>query len=58
MIMVGISQKGDKTHHHDQVITLHSFRTIKATPSIAGSPIEAEFDLLVDIWIWISIFSF
>lgn len=49
MIMVGTSQNGAVTHHQDQVITLHSFRTIKTTPRIAGSPIDVEFELLVDI---------
>lgn len=48
-MIVGTSQKGAVTHHQDQVITLHNLRTIKTIPRIAGSPIDAEFELLVDI---------
>lgn len=49
IMIVGTSQKGAVTHHQDQVITLHNLRTIKTIPRIAGSPIDAEFELLVDI---------
>lgn len=43
-------QKGLKTHHHDQSITLHSFRMIKVKPNKAGKPIPvllAEDDSLL-----------
>jgi hypothetical protein len=37
-------QKGDKTHHQDQLMTLHSLRTIKVSPSKAGNPIPVDVD--------------
>jgi len=43
-IMIGI-HKGDNTHTHDHVITLHNFKTINATKSNPVIPIpELLFD--------------
>lgn len=42
---------GDSTHHHDQSITLHSFRATKSTVNIPASPIppdEDEDDVLIN----------
>lgn len=44
---------GERTHHHDQLITLHNFNTIKATAGKLVNPIplldelEDEFDIFI-----------
>ena len=37
-------QKGLKTHHQDQLITLHNFRMINVNPSNVGKLIPALVD--------------
>ena len=42
-------QNGDRTHHHDQSITWHNLRTIKAVPNKPKKPTplleDEEFDI-------------
>ncbi len=46
---------GERTHHHDQLMTLHNFRTIKATASKPVNPIplldelEDDFDICIGL---------
>lgn len=42
-------QIGDNTHHHDQVITLVNFNTIKAIVNAPVNPIPEPFEILSDI---------
>lgn len=42
-------QIGDNTHHHDQVITLVNFNTIKAIVNAPVNPNPEPFEILSDI---------
>lgn len=47
-----VIQNGDNTHHHDQVITLHSLSTIKASSNKLPNEIPDDFLLLIFVWFY------
>jgi hypothetical protein len=50
---------GSVTSHHDQLITLHSFNIIKATPNKVNNPIPPPLELLeFDIYLLFVVYLF